>query len=188
MRFVSALSVEANIKIMFKNYNEAKTIALRYINILAGLYPADYPINAIALNNLAIIEIKLFEFTNAKENSLKAISIGEKKWGANHRNLLTFRANLIDSLIALKDLDEAEKMLSFVIKTREKNESGKMNNFLVSNYMQQARIYFITERKKESIAVLDKLLIRMRSMEKGVFTQNQELEVRKLQLDFIKSK
>jgi eukaryotic-like serine/threonine-protein kinase len=118
-KYASIVSLESRIYRASGNYPRAKILAMQCIEILHKIYPADFPIHALALNNLANIQKDMGELGGAEKNIMKVIEQGSKIWPAHHANMLTFRSTLAEILLLKKEYLRAELIFEQVINTRE---------------------------------------------------------------------
>ena len=73
---------------------------------------------------------------------------------------------------------EAEKILRSALEATEKKQQGTMNNAMANNYSNLAEILYKTGRQAESIELINKVLVRMSSMEQEIYTKKQQAEIR----------
>ena len=163
-KYVTALALESKVYMQSRRLVEAKELILEYSALLHNLYPANYPVHANALDNLADVYNRLGEYSKAENAARKALDIGEKSWGKFHRNLWTYRSDLALALIGLKRYTEAELLLSSVINEQRNALKDEMSDGLARRIIILAKLYSLTNRVDKSKDELAKLAVNMSSI------------------------
>ncbi len=178
-RYVSILSIESGILADTKNYAQAKIVLMRYMAILDRIYPLNYPIHALALNNLAELQKKMGDLGEAEVNIKKAIELGKQFWNDDHGNIGSFKTNLCEILVKQKRFWEAEPILVKLIRDREVAGNDILTTHNARRYLDLARIYGETGRKPLAIAVLKNLAEKINSSNLGKVKGPDTLEIEK---------
>ncbi len=156
-RYVSILSLESQVHASSNNFDQAKVVMQQYREILSRIYPPDYPIHVLALNNMASLQKDMGEFRAAESNARRAIEMGKKFWGAEHNNTWAFKATLYQALLEQKRFLEVEPILNEIIEYRKEAYEKIISINGARLYLDLAKVYGETGRKDLSVEVLNNL-------------------------------
>lgn len=93
----------------FGRLQEAEKLFKEKLDIDRVLYTEQHPATANSYHNLAAVDEAKGDFTGAKANFLKALSIRQRTLPPNHPHIPLVHQNLVALSLALHELDEAEK-------------------------------------------------------------------------------